>query len=167
MLGYKLAGKNFTSSEYAASVSQMAKPATPCSSQNWRACCWKRFARLRNSGPGGDLNATYYREQRSACTEVEQLDDSSASPVTFTSQMSKTTFRPAGTKEICFLLRILLGICVGRPSLTQVVAICEQVLDLSDAGPELIGRGGAESKERVAKHALQDQSPRTQGLKVG
>lgn len=64
-------------------------------------------------------------------------------------------------------LRILQGIRVGLPSLTQLVAICEQMLDLSDAGPELIGRGGAERRERVAKHALQDQSPRTQGLKVG
>lgn len=163
----QLSGQHFTSSEYAASVSQMAKPATPCSSQNWRACCRKMFARLRNSGPGGDLNVTYYREQRNVRTHVERLYDSSASPVTFTSQMSKTTFRPAGTKEIGFLVGILQGICVGLPSLTQLVAICEQMLDLSDASPELIGRGGAERRERVAKHALQDQSPRTQGLKVG
>lgn len=103
---------------------------------------------------------------RFQCTEVERLYASSAFPVTFTPQMSNTTLRPAGTKEI-HLQESCRKACVRPLSLTRLAALREQMLDLSDTGPELIGRGGVGRRARAVKGALQDQSPGTQGLKVG
>lgn len=98
---------------------------------------------------------------------MEWLDDSSAFPVAFTSQMSKTTFRPAGTEPIHFIIGILQEISVPRGLLTHLVALCEQMLDLSNAAPELIRGAEVEGRAPVLKQALQDQGPCAQGLQVG
>lgn len=164
----KINEQDFTFCEYASSVSQRAKPATPCSNQKRRASCWKIFARLRRSEPAGKVsNTTKTRGMCFKCTEVERLDDLSAFPVTFTSQMSNTTFRPVGTKSIHLIIRVLLEICVPHLLVTNLVALCEQMLDLSYTGLELVSRGEVKRRESVVKHALQDQSPCTQGLKAG
>ena len=53
------------------------------------------------------------------------------------------------------------------PSLTDFVALCEQMLDLSQCHEVFTGCGAVGRRQLFIEQALQDQGPDTQRLQVG
>lgn len=114
-----IVGYHFTFSEYAASVSQMANPATPCSNQNRSVCCGRNQKSSVTESSGSVARAEKQVYMRTVAERFERRF-----PATSCSQKSNTTLRPAGPTEHSLIIRSRSRKSLLRPSLTCSVALC-------------------------------------------